>query len=75
MTFTDEQISSSISTELKLKDRSSIDAKSVLTTDEYIYEKSNLKDQINNEFINAIKESAIDCNLHRSKNSSDSYTY
>lgn len=74
MTFTDEQISSSISTELKLKDRSSIDSKSVLTTDEYIYEKSNLKDQINNEFINAIKESAIDCNLHRSKNSSDSYT-
>lgn len=73
MTFSDDQITSSISTELKLKDRSTIDGKTVLTTDEYIYEKSNLKDQINNEFITAIKESAIDCNLHRSKNSSDSY--
>tara|TARA_Y100000741_G_scaffold44888_1_gene31087 strand:+ start:12581 stop:15838 length:3258 start_codon:yes stop_codon:yes gene_type:complete len=74
MTFSDEQIASSISTELQLKDRSSIDNKTLLTTDEYIYEKSNLKDQINNEFINAVKESAIDCNLHRSKNSTDSYT-
>ena len=74
MTFSDEQLSSSISTELKLKDRSSIDSSTVLTTDEYIYEKSNLKDQINNAFVTAIKESAIDCNLHKSKNSSESYT-
>ena len=36
MTFSDEQLSSSISTELKLKDRSSIDSSTVLTTDEYI---------------------------------------
>mgnify|MGYP001251849808 CR=1 FL=1 len=74
MTLTDDQIASSISTELKLKDRSTLDSKAILTTDEYIYEKSNLKDQINNEFITAIKESAVDCSLHRSKNSSDSYT-
>tara|TARA_B100000497_G_C7332084_1_gene219685 strand:- start:49 stop:540 length:492 start_codon:yes stop_codon:yes gene_type:complete len=74
MTISDDQIASSISTELKLKDRSTIDSKTILTTDEYIYEKSNLKDQINNEFITAIKESAVDCSLHRSKNSSDSYT-
>ena len=75
MTISDDQIANSISTELKLKDRSTLDSKTILTTDEYIYEKSNLKDQINNEFITAIKESAIDCNLHKSKNSSDSYTY
>ena len=74
MTFSDDQLSTSISTELKLKDRSIIDNKTVLTTDEYIYEKSNLKEQINNDFITAIKESAIDCNLHKSKNSSESYT-
>ena len=56
-----------------LKDRSAIDKKTILTTDEYIYEKSNLKEQITNQFVTALKESAIDCTMH--KNPQDkSYT-
>ena len=64
MKLTEKQIASSI--ELKLKDISKIDSKKVLTTDEAIYEIANLKENINNEILKNLKESAIDCNIHNS---------
>jgi len=57
-----------------LKDRSIIDNKVILTTDEYIYEKATIKEQINKDFIKNMKESAIDCNLHKSSDDKDKYT-
>ena len=72
-TFSEQQKKDGLSSELMLKDRSAIDKKTILTTDEYIYEKSNLKEQITNQFVTALKESAIDCTMH--KNPQDkSYT-
>ena len=50
--------------ELINQDISKIDNKSTVTTDESLYEISSIKQKINNQFLNAIKESAIDCNLH-----------
>ena len=57
-----------------LKDRTLLDSKVVLTTDEYIYEKASIKEKINKNFIKNMKESAIDCNLHKSSDEKDKYT-
>ena len=74
MTFSKEQIKDQLSTELLLKDKSILDKNATITTDEYMYEKSNIKEEINNGFIKLIKEASIDCNLYKSKESKDKYT-
>ena len=53
--------------ELKLKDRS-IDGKTVITTDEYLHEISDLKQTISNYLLTAIKKSSIDCKFHNGQN-------
>ena len=53
--------------ELKLKDRS-IDGKTVITTDEYLHEISDLKQTISNYLLTAIKKSSVDCKFHNGQN-------
>ena len=74
MTFSDEQRKNQLSTELMLKDKSQLDKNLVITTDEYMFEKSNIKEEINNTFIQTIKEASIDCNLYKSNKNDDKYT-
>jgi hypothetical protein len=64
MTFTDKQKSSDSSIELRLKDVSKIDNKTPVTSDEALYEISNIKSQINSNLLTSIKESAFDCVLY-----------
>ena len=64
MTFTREQLSSEDSKELKLKDKSKIDNKTPLTSDEALYEISVIKENINKSILKAVKESSIDCTLY-----------
>ena len=66
MTFTDEQLESDASIELRLKDKSKIDKKTPLTSDEALFEISNIKEDINRQILKAIKESAMDCSIHSS---------
>jgi len=70
MTFTPEQIKSGDSIELKLKDLSKREPKVPLTSDEALYEISSIKEEVNTQLINAVKESAIDCAIY-SKNSQE----
>ena len=69
MTFTAEQIKSDDSIELKQKDLSKRDPKVPLTSDEALYEISSIKEEVNTQLINAVKEEAIDCAVysHNSK--------
>ena len=64
MTFTREQLSSEDSKELKLKDKSKIDNKTPLTSDEALYEISVIKENINKSILKAVKEASIDCTLY-----------
>ena len=66
MTFTEEQLSSDASIELRLKDKSKIDKKTPLTSDESLFEISNIKQDINRQILKAVKETAMDCSLHSS---------
>ena len=64
MVFSEAQLSSDLSIELRLKDISKKDKKKVITSDEYLYEISSIKEEINASLLQGVKESAIDCSIH-----------
>ena len=64
MVFSETQLSSDLSIELRLKDISKKDKKKIITSDEYLYEISSIKEEINASLLKSVKESAIDCSIH-----------
>ena len=64
MVFSETQLSSDLSIELRLKDISKLDKKKVITSDEYLHEISSIKEEINASLLKCVKESAIDCSIH-----------
>ena len=71
MTFSDEQLASDETIELRLKDKSKLDKVTPLTSDEALYEISNIKNNINKKILTAVKQSAIDCALHSTADSKE----
>jgi hypothetical protein len=67
-TFTPEQEKTEKYLELRTFDRSK-DPKVLtpITSDEYLYEISNIKSNITQQFLRAIKETAIDCRLYNKR--------
>jgi hypothetical protein len=65
MSFTPEQLESDASVDLKHNDSSKLNPTVYLTSDEALYEISNIKSEITKRILNAVKESAIDCNLYK----------
>lgn len=66
-TFTKEQITNEKHKELAIHDLSKTDNKTPVSTDETLFEISVKKDNTNRQLLKAIKESAIDCSLHKNK--------
>jgi hypothetical protein len=64
MTFTEEQLSSDYATELKLKDVSKNAPFLPQTSDQKLFEISNIKEQLTSQLLTAVKETAIDCATH-----------
>ena len=64
MTFSNEQLKSDDSIELRVNDKSKRDGVTPLTSDEALYEISTIKEDVNRDLLRSIKESAIDCNIH-----------
>jgi hypothetical protein len=71
MTFSEKQLKSDESIELRLKDKSKLDKKTPLTSDEALFEISNMKNEINKKILMAVKEAAIDCSLHSGADSKE----
>ena len=67
-TLSEEQKTDGKNVELRIRDISRIDKKTPVTTDETLYEISSIKQRINNEILRAIKETAVDCNIHSTSN-------
>jgi hypothetical protein len=65
-TFTEPQKTGDIDIELREQDRSK-EGNLVITTDEYLYEISNIKERINEQILRAIKETSMDCTLYNRK--------
>ena len=62
-----EQKTSKKNIELRTNDVSRTNKNRPVTTDEYLYELSNMKDDISKQILKAVKETAMDCALHKSK--------
>jgi hypothetical protein len=71
MTFSEKQLKSDESIELRLKDKSKLDKKTPLTSDEALFEISNIKNEINKKILMAVKEAAIDCSIHSGADSKE----
>lgn len=71
MVFSEQQLSSDLSIELRLKDISKKNKKQVITSDEYLYEISSIKEEINASLLQSVKESAIDCSIHTRSSSTE----
>ena len=68
MTLSKKQLEDDASKELRLKDKSKIDKKTPLTSDEALYEISKIKENINKQLLNSMKEAAIDCTTFGGEN-------
>ena len=64
MVFSEAQLLSEKSTELRIKDKSKIKANTPVTSDEALYEIATLKECITSQLLTAVKEASIDCALH-----------
>ena len=64
--FSEEQMKTDgkVSQELKVNDLSQVDGKTVMTTDQYLWEISQIKESINKNILLEVKESSIDCSIH-----------
>ena len=65
MKFSDKQLDSEASVDLKHNDSSKLDPTKYLTSDQALFEISNIKNEILKNILKAIKESAIDCNIYK----------
>jgi len=50
--------------EIRIRDLSKIDKNTPVTTDETLFEIATLKEKINNQILQAVKETAVDCSLY-----------
>lgn len=71
MTFTPDQLNSDEAIELKLKDLSKRKPFIPLTSDEALFEISNIKEELTSQLLKGIKETSIDCALHVKSNSKE----
>ena len=67
-TFTEEQSTGDADIELREHDRArDPNVKGPITTDEYLYEVSNIKDRVTQQILRAVKETSMDCSLYNRK--------
>jgi hypothetical protein len=71
MKFSEKQLSSDDTIELRLKDKSRKDDLTPVSTDETLYEIASAKEEITTNILHAVKESSIDCALHLKSNASE----
>jgi hypothetical protein len=73
--FTDQQKKDETNKELLIRDISKFYENIAISTDESLYEISQIKDNLNQQILKSIKESAIDCNLYSVTRNKDKPNY
>ena len=64
MQFSEKQLDSDATIELRLKDKSKRDGVSPFTSDQALWEIACLKEEVTDKLLDAVKESSIDCSIH-----------
>ena len=70
-TMSEEQTKDEKHIVLRLRDVSRLDKETPITTDENLYEIASSKQKINNQILQAVKETAVDCNVYSSLSTND----
>jgi len=68
MVFSAEQLKSNASIELKKKDKSKRPPHLPFTSDQYLYEISEIKSNLTKQLTDVVKESSFDCYIYNGKN-------
>jgi len=63
-TLSQQQKTDEKNMELRIRDVSRLDRTTPVTTDETLYEIASIKQRINNQILQAVKETAVDCSLY-----------
>jgi hypothetical protein len=71
MTFSQKQLKSDDTIELRLHDKSRKDDVTPVSTDETLYEIATAKEAVATNILKAVKEASIDCALHLKSNASE----
>jgi hypothetical protein len=71
MTFTKAQLDSEFAIELRLKDTSKRAPYEPQSSDQKLYEVSNIKEQLTSQLLTGVKEAAIDCATHSKASSKE----
>ena len=71
MTFSEKQLKSDDTIELRINDKSRKDNLTPVTTDEALYEIASAKEEIATNILKSVKEASIDCALHSKTNTSE----
>lgn len=71
-TLSEKQRKDKNNIELIIRDVSKLDKNTPFSTDETLFEIANIKEKINTQLLQSIKESAIDCDLYKSSNKEES---
>ena len=74
MIFTADQLKSDEAVELKIKDLSKRAPYLPLTSDEKLFEVSNIKEELTSQLLKGIKETSIDCAIHIKSSSKENLT-
>ena len=64
MQFSEKQLASDATIELRLKDKSKRDGVTPFTSDQALWEIACLKEEVTDKLLDAVKESSIDCSIH-----------
>jgi hypothetical protein len=62
--MTEKQMKDDNFKEIQVNDLSKLRDNTPVTTDEFLYEISQMKQKINNQFLTVMKETAMDCHVH-----------
>ena len=63
MVFSEKQLTSDESIELRVKDKSKVDRLTPVTSDQHLYEVATMKADVTGQILEAIREASIDCAL------------
>jgi len=68
MTIPEKYLESGMSIKMKQRDVSRLDGKTVLSSDQYLFEISRIKEEVNQQLLGAVKSSSMDCFIYAADN-------
>lgn len=69
--FTEAQIKTNATAQMRMKDVSKYDEHRIMTADETLFENASIKNKVNQQLLTCLKETSIECNIHSELNAKE----